>query len=189
MGASLRLPVFAALCCPLIAVLRLTMHFLTGLAFLASLRAAAAHGGHGEHVEGETLQQYAQRHVRSNQASHTSPTLTDVFTGCAQCRWPLSTTCKQQRGTKHVCRHLLFPCSDTFDVPSFFHLHDLNRCVVPPSSYAPHLLRQPHSDKVWDADEIQAVYGVHHIYSQKKSKVRASRRAPQAGVLRADGTG
>ncbi|KAL1951209.1 hypothetical protein VTO73DRAFT_358 [Trametes versicolor] len=86
------------------------MHFLTGLAFLASLRAAAAHGGHGEHVEGETLQQYAQRHM----------------------------------ATEH---HI-----DTFDVPSFFHLHDLNR------------------DKVWDAEEIQAVYGVHHIYSQKKSK-------------------
>ena len=30
---------------------------------------------------------------------------------------------------------------------------------------------QVFSDGVWDADEIQAVYGVHHVYSQKKSKV------------------
>jgi len=44
---------------------------------------------------------------------------------------------------------------DTFDVLSFFHLHDLNR------------------DGVWDAEEIQAVYGVHHVYSQKKSKDEA----------------
>lgn len=27
-----------------------------------------------------------------------------------------------------------------------------------------------HSDNVWDAEEIQAVYGVHHVYSQQKSK-------------------
>ncbi|KAI0830813.1 hypothetical protein BC628DRAFT_1355711 [Trametes gibbosa] len=87
------------------------MHLLTALIFLASLRAAAAHGGHDHgHVEGETIQQYAQRHM----------------------------------ATEH---HI-----DTFDVPSFFHLHDLNR------------------DKVWDEEEIQAVYGVHHLYSQKKSK-------------------
>lgn len=26
-------------------------------------------------------------------------------------------------------------------------------------------------DKVWDREEIEAVYGVHHVYSQKKSKV------------------
>jgi hypothetical protein len=27
------------------------------------------------------------------------------------------------------------------------------------------------SDGVWDAEEVEAIYGVHHIYSQKKSKV------------------
>ena len=27
-------------------------------------------------------------------------------------------------------------------------------------------------DGVWDRDEIEAIYGVHHIYSQKKSKVQ-----------------
>ncbi|KAJ8494521.1 hypothetical protein ONZ51_g2281 [Trametes cubensis] len=86
------------------------MHLLAGIAFLASLRAAAAHGGHDKPAEGETVQQYALRHM----------------------------------ATEH---HI-----DTFDVPSFFHLHDLNR------------------DKVWDSEEIEAVYGVHHIYSQKKSK-------------------
>ncbi|KAI8981168.1 hypothetical protein BD414DRAFT_491861 [Trametes punicea] len=86
------------------------MHLAAGLAFLVSLKAAAAHGGHDKPAEGETIQQYALRHM----------------------------------ATEH---HI-----DTFDVPSFFHLHDLNR------------------DKVWDSEEIEAVYGVHHVYSQKKSK-------------------
>ncbi|KAL5533741.1 hypothetical protein ACEPAG_201 [Sanghuangporus baumii] len=40
---------------------------------------------------------------------------------------------------------------DTFDPKSFFHLHDLNR------------------DGILDKDEIEAIYGVHHPYSQKKS--------------------
>ena len=51
--------------------LSLTMHLLTGLAFLASLRAAAAHGGH-EHdgpQPGETVAQYAQRHVSTRATS------------------------------------------------------------------------------------------------------------------------
>ncbi|KAI0652366.1 hypothetical protein C8Q79DRAFT_937254 [Trametes meyenii] len=89
------------------------MHFLAALTVLASVRAAAAHGGHGGHEgpkDGETVQQYALRHM----------------------------------ATEH---HI-----DTFDVPAFFQLHDLNR------------------DKVWDTEEIEAVYGVHHVYSQKKSK-------------------
>ncbi|TDL26455.1 hypothetical protein BD410DRAFT_881829, partial [Rickenella mellea] len=42
--------------------------------------------------------------------------------------------------------------SENFDLKSFFHLHDLNR------------------DGVWTRDEIEATYGVHHVYSQKKSK-------------------
>ncbi|KAF8273823.1 hypothetical protein EI94DRAFT_1769033 [Lactarius quietus] len=41
---------------------------------------------------------------------------------------------------------------DTFDLASFFQLHDLNR------------------DGFWDAAEVEAIYGVHHVYSQKKSK-------------------
>jgi len=41
---------------------------------------------------------------------------------------------------------------DSFDTASFFQLHDLNR------------------DGVWDRSEIEAIYGVHHVYSQKKSK-------------------
>ncbi|EJC98756.1 uncharacterized protein FOMMEDRAFT_136940 [Fomitiporia mediterranea MF3/22] len=40
---------------------------------------------------------------------------------------------------------------DTFDPESFFHIHDLNR------------------NGVLDKDEIEAIYGVHHPYSQKKS--------------------
>jgi hypothetical protein len=27
------------------------------------------------------------------------------------------------------------------------------------------------SDGVWDSEEVEAIYGVHHVYSQKKSKV------------------
>lgn len=30
------------------------------------------------------------------------------------------------------------------------------------------------SDGVWDAEEVEAIYGVHHVYSQKKSKVMAA---------------
>ncbi|TDL26443.1 precursor to secretory protein Ssp120 [Rickenella mellea] len=41
---------------------------------------------------------------------------------------------------------------ENFDLKSFFHLHDLNR------------------DGMWTRDEIEAIYGVHHVYSQKKSK-------------------
>ncbi|KAF9003770.1 hypothetical protein BDZ89DRAFT_1080858 [Hymenopellis radicata] len=41
---------------------------------------------------------------------------------------------------------------EAFDLKSFFQLHDLNR------------------DGVWDKEEIEAIYGVHHVYSQKKSK-------------------
>jgi len=34
----------------------------------------------------------------------------------------------------------------------------------------PFILYSP-SDGVWDREEIEAIYGVHHIYSKKKSKV------------------
>ncbi|KAF7783987.1 hypothetical protein Agabi119p4_152 [Agaricus bisporus var. burnettii] len=85
---------------------------LASLSLLALAHYAAAHGGHGESgpKAGETMQQYAQRHMSSEH---------------------------------HI---------DSFDAPSFFQLHDLNR------------------DGIWDRSEIEAVYGVHHVYSQKKSK-------------------
>ncbi|KAI6154001.1 hypothetical protein BKA82DRAFT_4096362 [Pisolithus tinctorius] len=41
---------------------------------------------------------------------------------------------------------------DSFDLESFFQLHDLDQ------------------NGVWDREEIEAIYGVHHVYSQKKSK-------------------
>jgi len=70
--------------------------------------------GHGRHektgpLQGETIQQYAQRHMASEH---------------------------------HI---------DSFDIRSFFQLHDLNR------------------NGFWDRDEIEAVYGVHHIHSQRQS--------------------
>ncbi|EMD42317.1 hypothetical protein CERSUDRAFT_129905 [Gelatoporia subvermispora B] len=86
------------------------MQLLSGLVFIASFHLAQAHGEHGEPAAGETVQQYAQRHMASEH---------------------------------HI---------DSFDVPSFFQLHDLNR------------------DGFWDREEVEAVYGVHHVYSQKKSK-------------------
>ncbi|KAF9011152.1 hypothetical protein BDQ17DRAFT_1397080 [Cyathus striatus] len=73
---------------------------------------AMAHGNHEQPgpAAGETVQQYAQRHMSSEH---------------------------------HI---------DSFDTRSFFQLHDLDR------------------DGYWTRPEIEAVYGVHHIYSQKKSK-------------------
>ncbi|TFK42024.1 precursor to secretory protein Ssp120 [Crucibulum laeve] len=85
---------------------------LTSLSFLVLAHGALAHGGH-EHsgpATGETIQQYAQRHMSSEH---------------------------------HI---------DSFDTRSFFQLHDLDR------------------NGFWDRPEIEAVYGVHHVYSQKKSK-------------------
>ncbi|KAI0249533.1 hypothetical protein BJV78DRAFT_1226880 [Lactifluus subvellereus] len=56
-------------------------------------------------------------------------------------------------GTSYAQRHMATEHHiDTFDLPSFFHLHDLN------------------SDGVWDEGEVEAIYGMHHIYAQKKSK-------------------
>jgi len=87
------------------------MKTLSLLSTLVLVDAAFAHGGHSESgpAQGETIQEYAQRHMSSEH---------------------------------HI---------DAFDLPSFFQLHDLNR------------------DGIWDREEIEAIYGVHHIYSQKKS--------------------
>ncbi|KAH8099734.1 precursor to secretory protein Ssp120 [Cristinia sonorae] len=90
---------------------RIVMQGLITLLLLGGVQLARGHGGgHEGPAEGETIQQYAQRHM----------------------------------STEH---HI-----DDFDIGSFFQLHDLNR------------------DGLWDREEIEAVYGVHHIYSQKKSK-------------------
>jgi len=88
------------------------MKVVAAIAFVSSLHTAWAHGSHGNDAptEGETIQQYAQRHMSSEH---------------------------------HI---------DSFDVASFFQLHDLDR------------------DGFWSPDEIEAIYGVHHVYSQKKSK-------------------
>ncbi|KAI0931405.1 hypothetical protein AcW1_001187 [Taiwanofungus camphoratus] len=86
------------------------MQLLPSLALFVFLRVAAAHAEHDGPAPGETIQQYAERHMASEH---------------------------------HI---------DSFDTPSFFQLHDLNR------------------DNIWDREEIEAIYGVHHVYSQKKSK-------------------
>ncbi|KAF5368592.1 hypothetical protein D9758_002396 [Tetrapyrgos nigripes] len=80
--------------------------------FLSFLSVVLAHGGHEASgpAKGETIQQYARRHMAKEH---------------------------------HI---------DSFDLRSFFQLHDLNR------------------DGFWDREEIEAIYGVHHVYSQKKSK-------------------
>jgi len=88
------------------------MKLASTLFCLGCVLAAHGHGSHGNDApaEGETIQQYAQRHMASEH---------------------------------HI---------DSFDLPSFFQLHDLDR------------------DGFWGPDEIEAIYGVHHVYSQKKSK-------------------
>ncbi|KIK62248.1 hypothetical protein GYMLUDRAFT_164955 [Collybiopsis luxurians FD-317 M1] len=55
----------------------------------------------------------------------------------------------QQYALRHMSKehHI-----DAFDLASFHQLHDLNR------------------NGYWERDEIEAIYGVHHVYSQKKSK-------------------
>jgi len=56
-------------------------------------------------------------------------------------------------GADYAIRHMASEHHiDSFDLESFFQLHDLNR------------------DGVWDRAEIEAIYGVHHVYSQKQSK-------------------
>ncbi|KAI4522075.1 hypothetical protein K525DRAFT_223637 [Schizophyllum commune Loenen D] len=87
--------------------------FTRRLSFLALAGSALAHGGHHDSPgpeNGETIQEYAQRHMSKEH---------------------------------HI---------DSFDLPSFFQLHDLD------------------GDGVWNRAEIEAIYGVHHVYSQKKSK-------------------
>ncbi|KAG7099901.1 hypothetical protein E1B28_001701 [Marasmius oreades] len=88
------------------------MKTLTSFTSLYLISLAFAHGGHESSGpdKGETIQQYARRHMAKEH---------------------------------HI---------DSFDLRSFFQLHDLNR------------------DGFWDKEEIEAVYGVHHVYSQKKSK-------------------
>jgi len=56
-------------------------------------------------------------------------------------------------GAAYAIRHMASEHHiDQFDLESFFQLHDLNR------------------DGTWDREEIEAIYGVHHVYSQKTSK-------------------
>ncbi|KAH9837329.1 precursor to secretory protein Ssp120 [Rhodofomes roseus] len=88
------------------------MLLLPSLAVFVFAHLAAAHGDHGHDgpAAGETIQQYAERHMAREH---------------------------------HI---------DSFDPPAFFQLHDLN------------------GDKIWDREEIEAIYGVHHVYSQRKSK-------------------
>lgn len=57
-------------------------------------------------------------------------------------------------------------CSDAFDLQSFFALHDLN------------------SDGVLDSSEIEAIYGVHHLDSQRKSLDDAAHRAKAQRIVK-----
>lgn len=85
-------------------------------------------GGFGHEsgpVKGETIQQYAQRHMSSEH---------------------------------HI---------DSFDIRSFFQLHDLNR------------------DGFWDRGEIEAVYGVHHAFSQEQSKDEKAHKQKADDIVKA----
>ncbi|KAG7452087.1 precursor to secretory protein Ssp120 [Guyanagaster necrorhizus] len=81
------------------------------LSLISSSLSVLGHGhSHDGPADGESVQEYAQRHMAKEH---------------------------------HI---------ESFDSNSFFQIHDLDR------------------DGHWDKDEIQAIYGVHHVYSQKKSK-------------------
>jgi len=88
----------------------LTMKAIASLSLLVFAHSTLGHGDHAGPAAGETIKQYAQRHMSSEH---------------------------------HI---------DSFDTRSFFQLHDLNR------------------NGYWERDEVEAVYGVHHIYSTKQSK-------------------
>ncbi|KAF8079122.1 precursor to secretory protein Ssp120 [Lyophyllum atratum] len=86
------------------------MKAIASLSLLVFAHTTLGHGDHGGPAAGETIKQYAQRHMSSEH---------------------------------HI---------DSFDTRSFFQLHDLNR------------------NGFWERDEVEAVYGVHHVYSTKQSK-------------------
>jgi hypothetical protein len=56
---------------------------------------------------------------------------------------------------------------DSFDLASFFQLHDLNR------------------DGQWDKEEIEAVYGMHHEYSKSSSPNEQVQKERAAAVVKA----
>jgi hypothetical protein len=90
-------------------------------------------------------------------------------------RWRRNIICTQDRSITLV--YGLTRCDrESFDLPSFFQLHDLNRCVHHRERAFPFTLKIT-SDGVWDSEEVEAIYGVHHVYSQKKSKVSYNGRA------------
>ncbi|KAI0005531.1 precursor to secretory protein Ssp120 [Russula compacta] len=74
--------------------------------------------------------------------------LTQAHEGHSNSKEPISDDAAQYAQRHMATEHHI----ESFDLPSFFQLHDLNR------------------DGVWDAEEVEAIYGVHHVYSQKKSK-------------------
>lgn len=68
----------------------------------------------------------------------------------------------ENRSGRHIMTSI---CSDAFDLQSFFALHDLN------------------SDGLLDKEEIEAIYGVHHLDSQKKSPDEAAHQAKAQRIV------
>jgi hypothetical protein len=65
------------------------------------------------------------------------------------------------------CQLILIANRDSFDLASFFQLHDLNR------------------DGNWDKDEIEAVYGMHHEYSKALSPNEQVQKERAEAVVKA----
>lgn len=95
------------------------------LSLLVLVQGAFGHGGHGNSgpAAGETIQQYAQRHVCFHTTFHTTKLI--VASVIDVVRAPYVSI------DAHFFPALLILLfnSDSFDIGSFFQLHDLDRSV------------------------------------------------------------
>ncbi|KAG6817585.1 hypothetical protein H0H87_006962 [Tephrocybe sp. NHM501043] len=109
------------------------MKAVVSLSLLAITRTALAHGNHAEHVgpkAGETIQQYAQRHMSSEHHMQVYRAIAELF--------PIARLESVSPYSRNTLRHI-----DSVKIDS---------------------------NGYWEREEIEAVYGVHHVYSTKKSK-------------------
>jgi hypothetical protein len=103
------------------------MKLLVCLSLLPFLHSTRAHGDHGI-KEGETVQQYARRHVRMIAWTDLGG-LTGIFV------WHMldgfgAPYVRIRTSSLGLWKLIISANSDAFDLKSFFQLHDLNRCIT-----------------------------------------------------------